>query len=116
MEYQLFAQRTVSGDSLLDSATVLEAMWPDARKYVVERWRGALLAPRLPLDSASVDSAYQAGDHRLIQHVLMRADSGAPPELKDRRHAQAQALRARLARGQPWEAVNRESDDAAARP
>ena len=115
VEYQLLAQRLVSGDSLLDSATVVEAMWPDARKYVVERWREALLAPRLPLESASVDSAYQAGHHRLIQHVLMRADSTAPPELKDRRRAQAQALRARLAQGQPWESVNRENEDAAAR-
>lgn len=115
VEYQLFAERMVAGDSMLDSATVVEVLWPEARGHVLARFREQLLASRLPLDSASLDSVYRAGDHRLIQHLLIRVDRDAPRELKARHRRQAEALRADLGRGLSWTAANRENEDAAAR-
>ncbi len=115
VEYQLFAQRTAAGDSLLDSATVVEAMWPDARKYVVERFRAQLLSSVLPLDSASIDSAYRAGNHRLIQHILIQVDSVTPAPVRARRRHQIEELRKALERGTSWDVVNRANEDLAAR-
>ncbi len=115
VEYVLFAQRIVSGDSLLDSATVREVLWPEARAYVLARWRQQLFALQLPLDSASLDSVYRAGDYRLIQHVLFQAPDRGPPEARARARQRAEALRAQLARGLSWDAAQRENDDVAAR-
>jgi len=116
VEYQLFAQRTASGDSLLDSATVREVLWPAARAYVLARWRSQLFASRLPLDSASLDSVYHAGNLRLIQHVLFQAPVRGPAEARERARRRAEALRRRLARGLSWEAGQRENEDATSRP
>lgn len=115
VEYVLFAQRIVAGDSLLDSATVREVLWPEARAFVLARWRERLFQSDLPLDSASLDSVYRAGDYRLIQHVLFQAPERGPPELRDRARRRAEALHARLARGLSWDAAQQESDDLTAR-
>lgn len=115
VEYQLFAQRVALGDSFLDSATVVEVLWPEARGYVLASFRAQLVAPHLPPDSATVDSVYAAGTHRLIQHILIRVSRGTPPAVRDRRRAQAEALRARLQRGEPWWVVNRSNEDEPAR-
>ncbi|MGH7530348.1 MAG: DUF1579 family protein [Gemmatimonadales bacterium] len=114
VEYQLFAQRLAAGDSMLDSATVLEVMWPQARGYILGRWRAQLFASQLPLDSAAVDSVYRADRYRLIQHILIRARPGGPAA-HARRRRQADTLRSRLARGLSWEAAQAENQDAVAR-
>jgi hypothetical protein len=115
VEYQLFAQRLASGDSMLDSATVLEVMWPQARGYILDRWRERLFASALPLDSASLDSVYGAGRYRLIQHVLIRARPADAADVRARRRRQAEHLRSRLTRGLSWEAAQVENEDAEAR-
>lgn len=115
VEYQLFTQRLASGDSMLDSTTVLEVMWPQARGYILDRWRRQLYASALPLDSESLDSIYGAGRYRLIQHVLLRARPGAPPETRAQRRRQAEQLRSRLLRGLSWDAAQQLNEDAAAR-
>lgn len=111
VEYQIFAHRTASGDSLLDSATVREVLWPTARAYVLARWREQLFASQLPLDSAALDSVYRAGDFRLIQHVLFQVPGRGPAELRQRVRRRAEALRLRLDRGLSWEAAQRENED-----
>lgn len=115
VEYQLFARQIASGDSLLDSATVREVLWPAARAYLLARWRQQLFAGQLPLDSASLDSVYQAGDYRLIQHVLLQAPDQGPAEARARARRRAEALRSRLARGLSWAAAQQENQDASAR-
>lgn len=115
VEYQIFAQRIVSGDSLLDSATVREVLWPAARAYVLARWREQLFASQIPLDSASLDSVYQAGDYRLLQHVLFQAPDRGPAEARDRARQRAETLRAQLARGLSWDAAQQQSQDLSAR-
>jgi len=115
VDYQLFARQVAAGDSMLDSTTVLEVMWPEARAYVLARWREQLFASQLPLDSASLDSVYQAGDYRLMQHVLLQAPHRGPLDVRARARRRAEALRAQLARGLSWDAAQRQNDDVAAR-
>jgi hypothetical protein len=115
VEYQVFAERVVAGDSMLDSATVVEVLWPQARAQVLARWRQQLFADQLPLDSASLDSVYQAGDYRLIQHVLFQAPVRGSAEARERARTRGEALRRQLTGGLTWDAAQRQNDDLAAR-
>ena len=107
VDYTLFADRIAAGDSLLDSTTVLDAMWPEVYGRLVALYHEQLAAERVPTDSAAIDSAYAAGDYRLIWHILVRSQPTMPAAEKDAARARAEALRARLVAGDPWEAKRR---------
>ena len=111
VDYTLFADRIAAGDSLLDSTTVLDAMWPEVYGRLVALYHEQLAAERVPTDSAAIDSAYAAGDYRLIWHILVRSQPTMPAAEKDAARARAEALRARLVAGDPWEVVNEENED-----
>jgi parvulin-like peptidyl-prolyl isomerase len=111
VDYTLFADRIAAGDSLLDSTTVLDAMWPEVYERLVALYHEQLVADRIPTDSAAIDSVYAAGDYRLIWHILVRSQPTMPAADKEAARARAEALRARLVAGEPWEVVNAESED-----
>lgn len=111
VDYTLFADRIAAGDSLLDSTTVLDAMWPEVYGRLVVLYHEQLAAERVPTDSAAIDSAYAAGDYRVIWHILVRSQPTMPAEEKEAARARAEALRARLVAGEPWEVVNEENED-----
>lgn len=110
VEYSLFAQRIAAGDSLLDSATVVRAAWPSVYGALVTALHDRLVGERLDLAWA-VDSAYAAGDHRLIRHVLIRTrpDMTAAERLEARRRAEA--VWGRLVNGGAWQAANALNED-----
>jgi len=85
VEFSLFAERLAAGDSLLDSATVIAAMWPEANQWLVNAFHEQLANERVHVDSAVVDSAYAVGDHRLIQHILIRTTPDMSPPARTRR-------------------------------
>ncbi len=115
VEFTLFAERVAAGDSLLDRETVLEAMWPNVYQELVDIHHEKLVEERITLDSAAVDSAYAAGDHRLIDHILIRtAPTLSPPE-KAAARQRAEDLRERLLLGGSWEDANQQNDDPGAR-
>lgn len=115
VDYTLLAQRWARGDSLLDSATILQAMWPEVQQAVTDSFRMLRVADRLPLDSATVDSAYRAGELRYIAHILRRVDEDASVEEREERRREALQLRQRLAAGGSWEEANAQNDDVNAR-
>ncbi len=115
VEFALLAERLAEGDSLLDSATVMAAMWPDANQWLVDGLHEKLAAERVTVDSATVDSAYAAGDHRLIQHILIRTTPDMSPPARTAAERRAQAIRDRLAAGGSWEAANEQNDDPVAK-
>lgn len=116
LEYSLFAQQVGRGDSLLDSATVLEANWPDMYQAVAYQHHQKLVAERVKLDSAAIDSAYDAGDMRAVFHILVKKEENMAPAELARARSRAQSARARLVAGEEWEELNREfNDDVAAR-
>jgi hypothetical protein len=115
VEFALLTERLAQGDSLLDSATVVQAMWTEANQWLVDEYHDKLAAERVLVDSATVDSAYAAGNHRLIHHILVRTTPDmAPPARADARR-RAEGVHARLAAGGAWGVENDRSDDPVAR-
>ncbi len=110
VEKSLFADRIVAGDSLLDSAMVVEARWPDVRNIVVGEFLEDLLRQRVALDSAKLDSVYRAGELRWIDHILVPAPEDIADSERRVRQQRAQRYRARLRRGVAWERVRTGAD------
>ena len=115
VEFTLFAERVAAGDSLLDRETVLEAMWPNVYQELADIHHERLVEERITLDSAAIDSAYAAGDHRFIDHILIRTTPTLSPPEKAAARQRAEDLRERLMLGGSWEEVNQQNDDPGAR-
>lgn len=111
VNYMLFADRMLAGDSLLDSASVLAANWPALHQILIGRLHQRLTAQHLDLDSAKLDSIYQAGEYRLIRHILVRADSSLSAGQVQAKRRQAERIRAQLAAGGSWEQANQANED-----
>ncbi len=105
VEKSLFAERVAAGDSLLDSAMVVAARWPDVRNILVGNYLDAALLERIDLDSAKLDSVYNAGELRWIEHILVPASEDLSPAERRSRERQATLIRQRLRRGVSWERV-----------
>jgi len=86
VDYALFAQALAKGQDLRDSATMSEAMWPLVSQLKWERFHEGLIAPRAHLAATQVDSAYQAGEARLFQHILFQVPSSAAPPVDAQKH------------------------------
>jgi hypothetical protein len=115
VEFALLTERLAEGDSLLDSVTVVHAMWTEANQLLVDEYHAKLADERVRVDSATIDSAYATGDHRLIYHILVRTRPDmSPPDRTDARR-RAEAVRERLAAGVPWESENDLNEDPVAR-
>lgn len=110
VEYLLFADRLLAGDSLLDTATVLHTFWPDVDQMRIDTYRERLMNERVRVDSTVVDSAYRAGNLRIIDHVLVRTTPDMAPPSRDSALAKAERLH-RLAVAGEWDRANAESDD-----
>lgn len=114
VEFALLAERLADGDSLLDSATVMRAMWTDANQWLVDYYHERLMGERVQVTDAVLDSAYRAGNHRIFDHILVRTSPNmSPPELEAARR-KADRLHALLADGKLAEA-NEENDDPVAK-
>jgi hypothetical protein len=115
VEYTLFAVRLARGDSLLDGAMVERAMWPELDQQVVEELHSRVLAERLRFDSATADSVYAVGEHRLIEHLLVATRPDMTPAERQAAERKARRIRAQVAAGGSWARANEESDDTGAR-
>jgi len=115
VQYSLFLQRTADGDSLIDTATVLEAMWPEVLIGTVDNYYDRLVAEQMTVGPEQIDSAYSAGDRRLIDHILIAAGMGFSPAENEQRRRLAYAIQNRLARGGSWEREIGSSDDPSTR-
>jgi peptidyl-prolyl cis-trans isomerase D len=89
VDYALFAQALAKGQDLRDSATMAEAMWPLVSQLKWERFHERLMASRAHLSPAQVDSAYQAGEARLFQHILFQVPPSAAPPVDAQKRRQA---------------------------
>ena len=117
VEYSLYAQRLARGDSLTDSLTVLRVMWPDIEQAKLDVMHESLVKERVKLDSATVDSAYSAGDDRIICHILIRSEPGGSAAQQSRARQRATAVREQALAGTPWSELNeRHNEDPGAKP
>ncbi|MCH7683160.1 MAG: peptidylprolyl isomerase, partial [Gemmatimonadetes bacterium] len=109
------SQRAAVGDSLLDSATVLETMWLQRRQFLLSLFREQLFADQVALSPEAVDSAYRVGEMRVLAHVLRRVTPETTPEEKGQQLALALRLHDRLMTGGSWQEANEQSEDETAR-
>ena len=116
VNYSLLAQRLADGDSLLDSATVVNSLWAETLQQIVNHYHSQLVGQYIEVTDEMVDSVYQAGDHRLIYHILIRTSTDLSDSEKETKRNQAARLRGLAMSGATgWEQANRENEDSVAR-
>lgn len=116
VDYALFAEALAAGKNLRDSATAIATMWPVVSQIKWERLHERL-TPRDSLTPQQVDSAYQAGQMRVFQHILFQVPQNAADSIDKRKHRQAEQLlpQARTAGARFGQLAVRYSEDPSAK-
>lgn len=116
VDYSLFAQALAAGNDLRDSATAIAAMWPVVSQIKWERFHDRLVA-RSELNAQQLDSAYDAGQMRMFQHILFRVppDAAANVDAQKKRQAEQVLSQARNAGARFGQLAGRYSDDPASK-
>ena len=114
VDMMMVARRAAVGDSLLDSAVVVEAMWPAVREALIAVLHERMFTERAQLNTASVDSAYNVGEMRFLAHIFRQITTETTPEEKEQQRLLAEQIHAQLERGGSWEAANEQNQDPAA--
>ena len=99
VDYTLFAQALAQRKNLSDSATVAETMWPQIAQVKGDRWFDTVLTRRLQLPAGAADSLYNAGQLRLVQHILYTVPQGSPESDRVAGRQKAQATLAQIRGG-----------------
>src|SRR5258708_10699468 len=87
-----FAEQLARGNTLTDTATVAAAMWPAVSQLRWEHLHERLIAKDTTLTAAQIDSAYNAGDSRIFQHILITVPQTASPDVERQKRAQIERL------------------------
>ncbi len=82
VDYQLLGEAVANGDSLLDSATVVAANWPTVMQIVINRFHDQAIVQRAQVTDAEVDSAYNTGNVRWLDHILVRVALDTTAQVK----------------------------------
>ena len=90
-------------------------MWTDANQWLVDEYHEKLAADRVDVNETTIDSAYAAGDHRLIHHILIRTTPDMSPPQRTAALEKAAGIRDRLAAGGSWDDENDANEDPVAR-
>jgi len=102
VDYALFAQSVAKGDSLVDSATVARAMWPQLTEMRATHWHDSLMATRSTLSPEATAAMYNGKDVRLLQHILVGFQNNATPEEKAAARKRADEALSRAKRGESF--------------
>jgi len=111
-DYILFANAVADRVNFTDSSVVSDAMWTEITEMRGVAWHDTLLAHRAGITDAAIDSAYNLGQIRALQHILVRADSGQADSLTSKARKRADAIYAQVKGGANFARVaEKESDD-----
>jgi hypothetical protein len=119
VDYTVYAVQVAKGANLDDSSLVLKANWPLVSQFKWNRFHESLVSTRSQIAPTQVDSAYQAGDIRLFQHILLQVPAGASPQVIEQKRLELERVlrEATAKRGTNFAALARfYSDDAGSRP
>jgi peptidyl-prolyl cis-trans isomerase D len=105
VDYTLFAQALAEGKNLSDSTTVAETMWPQIAQVKGDRWFDTVLTRRLELPAGAADSMYNAGQVRLVQHILYTVPQGAAEGERQAAQRKAEAALGRIRGGASFGAI-----------
>lgn len=105
IDYSLLAQALVQGKNLSDSASVAETMWPQIATVKGDRWFDTVLTRRLKLSPNAVDSTYNGGTLRLVQHILYTVPQTAGAPEREAARKKAEGALGRLRGGADFGAI-----------
>jgi Tfp pilus assembly protein PilV len=100
--YELLAQAVASGDSLTDTATVMAASWPAVMQRLANQLHDSLITAKATLTDHQVDSAYNVGAERWLDHILVAAKQDTTPEVRAAKHRLAEGYLRQLSAGTPF--------------
>ncbi|HVO36066.1 MAG TPA: peptidylprolyl isomerase [Gemmatimonadales bacterium] len=117
VNWQLLGQAVAGGDSLLDSATMWAANWPQVTQRLVDRLHDTMIVSRAHVTPRLVDSAYNAGDARWLDHILISVPQTSTPAVRAAKLREAEGCLAQLRRGADFArlAHQKSNDTASAR-
>jgi hypothetical protein len=116
VDYQLLAQAVARGDSLTDSATIAAAAWPLIAQSLANQLHDSLVSAVAPTP-AQVDSAFAAGDHRFVSHILVRVQGDTTPQVLAAKQRQADGYLRQLRGGADFgDLARRVSEDPGSGP
>jgi hypothetical protein len=115
VDVSAFSLRLASGDSLWSEAFVRDALWLNIRRLAITRWGDRVAETDFTMSPTSVDSAYRAGEHRVVAHVLRAVPPDATPERRQQQRETAQRIRDQLVAGMSWEDANLQNEDSLTR-
>jgi hypothetical protein len=91
-------------------------MWAEFQQEVADRYHAQLVAERIALDSADVDSTYAAGEYRLIRHVVYAVEPDASPDVREAKRRFAMDTQGKLVSGaMTWAQAALTNEDPATR-
>jgi len=100
VDYMVYAVQLAKGADMSDSLVVLKSNWPMASQLKWDRFHERMLSTRSQVTPARIDSAYQAGDIRLFQHILLQVPAGAAPTAIEQKRVELErVLRQATAKG-----------------
>lgn len=109
------ATRLATGDSLMDSTVVNETMWLEIRQHLISRYKEQQRAADWELSETAVDSAFEAGDLRMLAHVVRTVTpSSTQQERREQRDA-AQRILQGLLTNLTWREANEFNQDEASK-
>ena len=116
VDYQLLGQAVAGGDSLTDTATVMAASWPAVMQRLANQLHDSLITSKATLTAQQVDSAYNTGEERWLDHILVSVKQDTTPEVRAAKRRVAEGYLAQLRAGVPFARVAAKSDDKATAP
>lgn len=111
VDYQLLGRAVAGGDSLLDSATVLAASWPQVAQRLADMLHDSVIVRQAQLSGAQVDSAYNVGNYRWLYHLLVAVRQDTTDRVKAAKRRQAEAYLGELQRGAPFQRLAEEHSE-----
>lgn len=110
-----FARDLAERGAPADTNAALEAMWFPVRRLLISQLDIGREPGEFIPDSAAVDSAYRAGDFRMLFHILRAVPLDAPPDIRRAQRDTAQMVLESLVRGGDWADANAYNQDSVAR-
>ena len=114
VDYQLLAQAVAGGDSLTDTATVMAASWPAVMQRLADQLHEQVIVQRARFTDAQVDSAFNLGHERWIEHILVAVRQDTTLEVRSAKRRIAEGYLTQLRGGTPFARLaSQKSDDRA---